>query len=329
MHKTNTTSFLKWAGGKKRLVVLLDKLTPERIDRYFEPFLGGGAFFFYLIQTRKPFKAFLSDSNPQLINTYRVVRDNVKELIEILDNHQKNYYKNGEKYYYLVRDNTDVKQLNIQNNNSTTKAQSAVTATAAEIAGRFIFLNKTCYNGLYRVNKIGNFNVPHGRYFNPKICNRERLIECSNLLNRSEVDIVCDIYKNTTLKCQEDDFVYLDPPYFPVSRTANFTDYTKESFGMQQHAELANEFDRLNEIGAKVLLSNSNSDYVKSLYDKHRILKVKSQRNINCDAKRRSDHHDLIITNFNKNKKIKNIESTIVVSAKNNKKMIASNTIIE
>lgn len=316
MHKTNTTSFLKWAGGKKRLVVLLDKLTPNDIDRYFEPFLGGGAFFFYLIQTRKPFNAFLSDSNPQLINTYRVVRDNVKELIEILENHQKKYYKNGEKYYYSVRDNNKVNQSNVQNNIN----------SATEVAGRFIFLNKTCYNGLYRVNKIGNFNVPHGRYFNPKICNKEKLIECSNLLNRSEVDIRCDIYKNTTSKCQEDDFVYLDPPYFPISRTANFTDYTKENFGVQQHAELANEFDRLNEIGAKVLLSNSNSDYVKSLYDKHRILKVKSQRNINCDAKRRSDHHDLIITNFNKNNKIKNTGSTLV-KVKNNT-MIASNTII-
>lgn len=316
MDKTNTTSFLKWAGGKKRLVALLDKLTPNDIDRYFEPFLGGGAFFFYLIQTRKPFNAFLSDSNPQLINTYRVVRDNVKELIEILENHQNKYYKNGEKYYYSVRDNNKVNQSNIQNNIN----------SATEVAGRFIFLNKTCYNGLYRVNKIGNFNVPHGRYFNPKICNKEKLIECSNLLNRSEVDIRCDIYKNTTSKCQEDDFVYLDPPYFPVSRTANFTDYTKENFGVQQHAELANEFDRLNEIGAKVLLSNSNSDYVKSLYDKHRILKVKSQRNINCDAKRRSDHHDLIITNFNKNNKIKNVGSSIV-KVKNNT-MIASNTII-
>lgn len=307
---------MKWAGGKKRLVALLDKLTPNDIDRYFEPFLGGGAFFFYLIQTRKPFNAFLSDSNPQLINTYRVVRDNVKELIEILENHQNKYYKNGEKYYYSVRDNNKVNQSNIQNNIN----------SATEVAGRFIFLNKTCYNGLYRVNKIGNFNVPHGRYFNPKICNKEKLIECSNLLNRSEVDIRCDIYKNTTSKCQEDDFVYLDPPYFPVSRTANFTDYTKENFGVQQHAELANEFDRLNEIGAKVLLSNSNSDYVKSLYDKHRILKVKSQRNINCDAKRRSDHHDLIITNFNKNNKIKNVGSSIV-KVKNNT-MIASNTII-
>ncbi|MDQ2685977.1 MAG: Dam family site-specific DNA-(adenine-N6)-methyltransferase, partial [Thermoproteota archaeon] len=267
MYKANTTSFLKWAGGKKRLVLLLDKLTPSSIDRYFEPFLGGGAFFFYLIQTRKPFKAFLSDSNPQLINTYRVVRDNVKELIEILTDHQEKYYKSREKYYYSIRDN---------NNNNNNNKQS----NFAELAGKFIFLNKTCYNGLYRVNKIGNFNVPHGKYFNPKICNKEKLIECSNLLNRSEVNIICDTYKNTTLQCQEDDFIYFDPPYFPVSRTANFTDYTKESFGMQQHRELANEFDRLTSIGSKVLLSNSNSDYIKSLYEKYSILKVKSQRNI-------------------------------------------------
>ena len=317
MYKTNTSSFLKWAGGKKRLVVLLDKLTPNNIERYFEPFLGGGAFFFYLIQTRKPFKAFLSDSNPQLINTYRVVKDNVEELIEILQDHQEKYYKSGEKYYYLVRDN------NSSNNNAKTNL--------TELAGRFIFLNKTCYNGLYRVNKIGNFNVPHGRYFNPKICNREKLIECSLLLNRSEVDIQCDIYKNTTSKCREDDFVYLDPPYFPLSRTANFTDYTKESFGMQQHGELAIEFDRLNSIGAKVLLSNSNSEYVKSLYEKHTILKVRTQRNINCDAKRRRDHHDLMITNFTKNKNTKKTEDAAVagspsaVRKSNKKKIIASN----
>lgn len=308
MQKTNTGSFLKWAGGKKRLVALLDKLTPSNIERYYEPFLGGGAFFFYLIQTRKPFKAFLSDSNPQLINTYRVVKDNVKELIEILRDHQEKYYQGGEKYYYMVRDN---------NNGSK--------ANPTELAGRFIFLNKTCYNGLYRVNKIGNFNVPHGRYFNPKICNKEKLIECSLLLNRSDVDIQCDIYKNTTSRCKEDDFVYLDPPYFPLSRTSNFTDYTKESFGVKQHMELAIEFDRLNNIGAKVLLSNSNSEYVKSLYEKYTILKVKTQRNINCDAKRRRDHHDLIITNFSKNTNTKQTENTSVRKVTNKKKIIASN----
>ena len=299
MYKTNTTSFLKWAGGKRRLVTLLDKYTPTNIDRYFEPFLGSGAFFFHLVQSRKQFKAYLSDSNPHLINTYREVRDNLNKLIEILIDHQNSYHKNGEEYYYSVRDD--------QRNKTNTEA-----------AAKFIFLNKTCYNGLYRVNKLGNFNVPHGRYFNPKICNKEKLIECSSLLNNTEVKIVCDIYKNTTLKCKDNDFVYLDPPYFPVSRTSNFTDYTKESFGTQQHQELANEFDRLDSIGSKVLLSNSNSEYVKSLYKNYFILKVKSTRSINCNADRRSAHHDLIISNYNR--RIKDTEKT---AHKLNKPMIS------
>ena len=300
MYKTNTTSFLKWAGGKRRLVTLLDKYTPTNIDRYFEPFLGSGAFFFHLVQSRKQFKAYLSDSNPHLINTYREVRDNLNELIEILMGHQNSYHKNGEKYYYSVRDDQSKK-------------------TNTEAAAKFIFLNKTCYNGLYRVNKLGNFNVPHGRYFNPKICNKEKLIECSSLLNNTEVKIVCDIYKNTTLKCKDNDFVYLDPPYFPVSRTSNFTDYTKESFGTQQHQELANEFDRLDSIGSKVLLSNSNSEYVKSLYKNYFILKVKSTRSINCNADRRSAHHDLIISNYNKR-----VKDTEKVTHKVNKKLMIS-----
>jgi len=300
LYKTNTTSFLKWAGGKRRLVTLLDKYTPTNIDRYFEPFLGSGAFFFHLVQSRKQFKAYLSDSNPHLINTYREVRDNLNELIEILMDHQNRYHKNGEKYYYSVRDD--------QSNKTNTEA-----------AAKFIFLNKTCYNGLYRVNKLGNFNVPHGRYFNPKICNKEKLIECSSLLNNAEVKIVCDIYKNTTLKCKDNDFVYLDPPYFPVSRTSNFTDYTKESFGIQQHQELANEFDRLDSIGSKVLLSNSNSEYVKSLYKNYFILKVKSTRSINCNADRRSAHHDLIISNYNKR-----VKDTEKVTHKVNKKLMIS-----
>ncbi len=299
MYKTNTTSFLKWAGGKRRLVTLLDKLTPTNIDRYFEPFLGSGAFFFHLIQSRKQFKAYLSDSNPHLINTYREVRDNVNELVEILMDHQNGYHKSGEKYYYSIRDDQSNK-------------------TSTEAAAKFIFLNKTCYNGLYRVNKIGNFNVPHGRYFNPKICNKEKLFDCSSLLNSAEVKIVCDIYKNTTLKCKDNDFVYLDPPYFPVSKTSNFTDYTKESFGIQQHKEVASEFERLDNIGSKVLLSNSNSDYVKSLYKKYCILKVKSTRSINCNADRRSDHHDLIISNYNR--RIKDSENMV---HKLNKPMIS------
>lgn len=294
------SSFLKWAGGKKRLVNVLDKFLPKNIERYFEPFLGSGAFFFYLIQTQKKFKAILSDSNYELINAYINVRDNPKELIEILYDHQINYYNNREKYYYFIRD-----QLSVKNN--------------IDLAARFIFLNKACYNGLYRVNRLGNFNVPHGKYINPKICNKEKLLDCSELLRTCNAEITCNGYKNTICRCENNDFIYLDPPYFPLTKTANFTDYTKESFGMQEHNELANEFDRLNRIGAKTILSNSNSEYIKTLYKKYKIIKIKSNRNINCDPKKRKNHYDLIILNYDQklvNEKLSEYSSNLIKQKK-------------
>jgi DNA adenine methylase len=288
LQKIIKSSFLKWAGGKKRLVSILDKFMPENIERYFEPFLGSGAFFFYLVQTQKKFQAILSDSNFELINTFKELRDSTNELIDILYEHQVNYYKNREKYYYFIRD-------------------EYITKNNTELAGRFIFLNKACYNGLYRVNRSGNFNVPHGRYINPKICNKEKLLDCSELLRISDVKISCDVYKNITSKCENNDFIYLDPPYFPISKTSNFTDYTKESFGLLEHNELAKEYERLNSIGSKVILSNSNSEYIKTLYKKHDIIKIKSSRNISCNPKKRQNHYDLIILNFDKKTKDKKI----------------------
>ena len=278
---TIQSSFLKWAGGKKRLVSFLFKLAPNDMENYYEPFLGSGAFFFYLSQTKKKFQAVLSDSNSELINVYTQLRDNANELIEILYEFQTNYYKNREKYYYFIRD-------------------KYITKNGVELAARFIFLNKSCYNGLYRVNRLGNFNVPHGRYINPKICNKEKLIYCSDLLRISDAAIVCDTYKNIISKCENNDFIYLDPPYFPISKTSNFTDYTKECFGILEHNELAKEFERLSSIGAKVILSNSNSEYIKSLYKKYDIIKVRSLRNINCNPNKRKDHYDLVILNYHK-----------------------------
>jgi DNA adenine methylase len=211
--------------------------------------------------------------------------------------HQANYYKNREKYYYFIRD-------------------EYVTKHNTELAGRFIFLNKACYNGLYRVNRLGNFNVPHGRYANPKICNKEKLIECSELLRINDVEILCDVYRNITSKCDNNDFIYLDPPYFPMSKTSNFTDYTKESFGILEHNELAKEFERLSQVGSKVVLSNSNSDYVKTLYRKFDAIKIKSTRNINCDPEKRKDHCDLIIINYDKKIRDKKIMPEINNSSK-------------
>lgn len=284
---TIQSSFLKWAGGKKRLASTLFKLAPNNMENYYEPFLGSGAFFFYLSQTKKKFKAVLSDSNSELINVYKQLRDNTNELIEILSKFQTNYFKNREKYYYFIRD-------------------EYITKNSIELAARFIFLNKSCYNGLYRVNRLGNFNVPHGRYMNPKICNKEKLIDCSELLRISDATIVCDTYKNIISKCENNDFIYLDPPYFPISKTSNFTDYTKECFEILEHNELAKEFERLSSIGAKAVLSNSNSEYIKSLYKKYNIIKIRSLRNINCNPHKRKDHYDLIILNYDK--KINNVK---------------------
>ena len=284
---TIQSSFLKWAGGKKRLASTLFKLTPNNMENYYEPFLGSGAFFFYLSQTKKKFQAVLSDSNSELINVYKQFRDNTNELIEILSKFQTNYFKNREKYYYFIRD-------------------EYITKNSIELAARFIFLNKSCYNGLYRVNRLGNFNVPHGRYMNPKICNKEKLIDCSELLRISDATIVCDTYKNIISKCENNDFIYLDPPYFPISKTSNFTDYTKECFEILEHNELAKEFERLSSIGAKAVLSNSNSEYIKSLYKKYNIIKIRSLRNINCNPHKRKDHYDLIILNYDK--KINNVK---------------------
>jgi DNA adenine methylase len=308
LHKIIKSSFLKWAGGKKRLVSILDKFMPENIERYFEPFLGSGAFFFYLVQTQKKFQAILSDSNFELINTFKELRDSTNELIDILYEHQVNYYKNREKYYYFIRD-------------------EYITKNNTELAGRFIFLNKACYNGLYRVNRSGNFNVPHGRYINPKICNKEKLLDCSELLRISDVKISCDVYKNITSKCENNDFIYLDPPYFPISKTSNFTDYTKESFGLLEHNELAKEYERLNSIGSKVILSNSNSEYIKTLYKKHDIIKIKSSRNISCNPKNRQNHYDLIILNFDKKTKDKKILPEINSNSNSNSNSPNTNSI--
>jgi DNA adenine methylase len=308
LQKIIKSSFLKWAGGKKRLVSILDKFMPENIERYFEPFLGSGAFFFYLVQTQKKFQAILSDSNFELINTFKELRDSTNELIDILYEHQVNYYKNREKYYYFIRD-------------------EYITKNNTELAGRFIFLNKACYNGLYRVNRSGNFNVPHGRYINPKICNKEKLLDCSELLRISDVKISCDVYKNITSKCENNDFIYLDPPYFPISKTSNFTDYTKESFGLLEHNELAKEYERLNSIGSKVILSNSNSEYIKTLYKKHDIIKIKSSRNISCNPKKRQNHYDLIILNFDKKTKDKKILPEINSNSNSNSNSPNTNSI--
>jgi DNA adenine methylase len=274
--------FVKWAGGKTQLIPELDKCIPNDFDRYFEPFLGGGAFFFYIVsQKHLHFTAHLSDVNKELINAYSVVKNDVEKLIELLRYHEKEYKKNPRDYYYKLR--AEFKPLN-----------------NIEAAARFITLNKTCYNGLYRVNKNGMFNVPIGKYKNPLICDSENIRNVSLALRHSDAHIlVCD-YKEILETAKENDFVYLDPPYKPSSPTANFTGYTNDGFGDRDQIRLRDVFKRLDRRGCKVLLSNSDTSFVRELYgDYHAHIKeVNALRAINCKGSKRTGHTELLIRNY-------------------------------
>ncbi len=274
--------FVKWAGGKSQLVPELDLMIPSKFNRYFEPFLGGGAMFFHLISDRNMrFTAYLSDINAELITAYKVVKNNVIELIELLKRHQREYNKNPLEYYYKLRD--EIKPV-----------------TEIDRTARFIALNKTCFNGLYRVNRNGIFNVPMGRYKNPLICDASNLENISKALRYSKAAIKVSDYKNALVEAEEDDFVYLDPPYHPTSSTANFTGYSDNGFGDNDQLQLAKLFVELNNRKCNVLLSNSDTPLIRKLYSdfSSRIKEVNVSRVINCKASRRSGHKELLISNY-------------------------------
>jgi DNA adenine methylase len=289
--------FVKWAGGKSQLLSELDTFIPSEFNLYFEPFLGGGALFFHLISTNNniPFTAYLSDINEELINAYKVVKDqnNVEVLIELLKKHETEYKKNPSEYYYKLRTN---------------RIESATANYDIERAARFITLNKTCYNGLYRVNKDGIFNVPIGRYKNPLICDSNNLRNVSRALRDSKAQIKVSNYKEMLLEnAKEGDFIYLDPPYNPVSPTANFTGYTNSGFTDLDQKELANVFAKLNDRKCKILLSNSDTPFIRKLYyydsdsdssSKYNITEVDVLRAINSKGSKRTGHKELIISNY-------------------------------
>jgi DNA adenine methylase len=263
--------FVKWAGGKRQIIPLLKRHLPEGWNKYFEPFLGGGALLFEIT----PPKAVVSDLNYELINAYRVVKERVEELIEVLKRH-----RNEKDYYYRVRD------------------LDPDTLDPVERAGRFLYLNKTCYNGLYRVNSRGKFNVPFGFYKNPKICDEDNLRAVSEYLRGSDVKILhCD-YRKCLEEARRGDFVYLDPPYDPVSRTSRFTEYLPGGFGEEDQLELARVFRELTERGVLVLLSNSDTPLVRELYGDFYIETVPANRNISCRGDGRKNHRELIIKNY-------------------------------
>jgi DNA adenine methylase len=267
------TPFLKWAGGKSQLLTTFDKFYPKSFNRYFEPFLGGGAVFFSLAARYDGLKATISDCNDELINCYLMVRDQPDEVIEELREHRNDIH-----YFYKIR------SLNAED------------LDEAERAARMIFLNKTCFNGLYRVNRKGQFNVPFGRYKNPKLVDSQNLYAVSRVLSNAQ--IVCQPFEKVVAKARQNDFVYLDPPYHPLNSTSNFTGYTKGAFNFADQERLANVFKSLSQKGCFVMQSNSDIPAIRELYSGFRIETVQANRAINCNGDKRGRVNELIILNY-------------------------------
>jgi DNA adenine methylase len=270
--------FLKWAGGKQQLLAQYEPFFPADFQRYLEPFVGSGAVFFHLWNTgRLPAEILLLDNNEELINTYNVVRDQVEGLISLLARHKVRHNRD---YYYQIRelDRTDA------------------VLTDVERAARTIYLNKTCFNGLYRVNSKGQFNVPMGRYKNPAILDEPRLRTASVALQNVRLG-VRDVSTVVDLG-QAGDFFYFDPPYVPVSETANFTSYTATNFGEEAQRRLAALFATLSDKGCRCMLSNSYTPLILELYDSFRIETVFASRAINSDAEGRGKVKEVVVLNY-------------------------------
>jgi DNA adenine methylase len=262
-----TRPLLKWAGGKTQLLPELLEKTPKKFGKYIEPFFGGGALFF----TLRPDGGVIADSNPELVNLYRAVGDSVEVVIERLRS-----YTNTEEAFYDVR------------------ALDWTKLSRADAAARTIFLNRTCFNGLYRVNKTGGFNVPYGRYKNPKILDEESLRAASVLLGKTT--IVLGDYKDVLSKhAAPGDFVFLDPPYLPISKFADFKRYTKEQFNEEDHRQLAQEVGRLQQMGCHVLVTNSNHPLVHELFGQYKLDVIQTKRFISCNAGTRKGE-DVIVS---------------------------------
>ena len=297
--------FLKWAGGKSQLLDELVQHLPanlkntEIIESYVEPFVGGGAMFFYLKSKYHIKKSFLFDINRELIVGYKVMQNNHKQLIDKLQKIESEYLSRTEEkrkeYYYKIRDtyNKQMQKFDYENYND----------TWIERASNLIFLNKTCYNGLSRQNRKGEFNVPFGKYKNPKICCAENIIEVHKALENTK--IFCADFTKADDYIKKGSLVYLDPPYLPLNRTSSFTSYSKEDFTEQDQIRLAEFYGKMDKRGAYLMLSNSdpkNEDpanyFFDELYKNYFIDRVQASRVINCKGSKRGLINELIITNY-------------------------------
>ena len=269
---------VKWVGGKRQIIDEIIKYVPDSFSTYYEPFLGGGAVLFEL----QPKKAVVNDVNEELMNIYEVIKDNVDELIEGLKRHK---IKNDKAYFYEIRElDRNREQYNL--------------LTPVERASRIIYLNKTCYNGLFRVNKSGEFNAPFGNYKNPNIVNETTLRAVSAYFNKAKIRFTCQDFEDALKWSRKGAFVYLDPPYDPVSETASFTGYDKGGFDRNEQIRLKKTCDKLNKKGIKFLLSNSATDFIMDLYQDYKIEVIQAKRAINSKADRRGNVDEVLVMNF-------------------------------
>jgi len=269
--------FIKWLGGKRRLINQISLYLPDDIDRYFEPFLGSGAMFFYIKQKYDPKYSMLSDINKDLIKTFIFVRDRPKELIKNLEYFDKN---NSENFYYNIR----------------TRYNQGI-ITGIRRAAAFIYLTKTCFNGVYRINKKGEFNVPYGYYKDPEIYNKEEIMFASQLLNG--VDIRRQDYTKVLQYVKKDDLIYLDPCYDPLKKTS-FVHYTRERFSIHDRTKLYEFIIRATRKGGRIILSNNNIKDIEEMYSKKgfNINYVEASRCVSVNPKGRGRIKELLITNY-------------------------------
>lgn len=274
---TESKPFIKWAGGKRALIDSIINFMPKKFDSYFEPFVGGGALFFALknqgiLESKK---CILSDKNSELINTYQVIQKNPNTLLKELESLQKNHNK---EHFYKIR-NLD-RDKDFKNANSVFKA------------ARFIYLNKTCFNGLCRYNARGEFNTPMGSYKNPKIYDESLILNVSKALQN--VEILSADFSDILVEARNNDFIYFDPPYYPLNKTSSFVSYT-DIFLDAEQKRLNELFKSLDSKGIKVLQSNSNTSFIRNLYDDFQIIELEAKRAINCKGEKRGKITELLI----------------------------------
>lgn len=297
IYRLKARPFLKWAGGKGQLLPQIEGYLPQalkagKIKRYVEPFIGSGALFFYVAQRYVIDEFVIADINPELVMVYRVIQQDVAALMALLEEIQRYYWGLSDtarkEYFYETRSRFNIQRHTIDSNHY---SPAWIDRTA-----QLIFLNRTCFNGLFRVNRKGEFNVPMGRYKNPRICDAENLKAVSGLLRHTK--ILQGDFEVCKTVVDKETFVYFDPPYRPVSETANFTSYARQGFGDNEQLRLRDFFQFLDKKGAKLMLSNSDSEFFDTAYEDYVVSRIDAKRNINSNKSKRGKVKEVLIRNY-------------------------------